>query len=94
MNKQQKPEGQRETSNGIAHDVEATMRANLSGRPELQGWISFASGIILLLHAFGYFHFINYVIIAIGAYLLFMGASKAHLIEKINNVYKWLRNKF
>lgn len=65
----------------------------LESRPQLQGWLFFGSGLILLLHVWGYLTFVNYILIAIALYLMVHGAVKVHLLDKIHEAYAWIKQK-
>jgi len=84
---------QKTHSNGAAPESHTGFGSALERRPQLQGWLSLGSGLILLLHVWGYLTFVNYILIAIALYLMFQGAVKVHLLDKIHELFAWVKHK-
>jgi hypothetical protein len=80
------------TTNGTSPEANSFTTA-LERKPQLQGWLFVGSGLILLLHVWGYLTFVNYILIAIALYLIFQGAVKVHLLEKIQEAIAWVKQK-
>ena len=88
-----------ETTNGLGHTAERGMenlKASISRRPELQGWLLLAAGSLLFIYAVRpeWLPFLNYVLIGIAIYLFLYGAYQAHLIERVTELVNWIRAKF
>lgn len=62
------------------------IRQAVMKNPQLLGWLSLGSGVLLVLHAFGAFSLLNYVIGLIGAGLVAYGGWKINLIRKTQKV--------
>ncbi len=85
----------KETSNGLAHGVE-NIKATITRRPELQGWLFVGAGALLLLHTLRpeWVPFLNYILIGFAVYLLLYGSAKAHLVERTSEIINWVRDRF
>jgi large-conductance mechanosensitive channel len=87
--RQNKHESQQEIPNGLAQGVE-NLKSTISHRPELQGWLLFSGGVVLLLYGFGLLSIVNYVIIALGIYLVLYGGYRAHFAHRAKEVFNWV----
>lgn len=90
---------EQEEKNGLANDpitrvLKKTETYMASSRNELVGYALLAGGIILILHTFGWFHFINYLLTGLGIAAAVYGAYEANLWLRIKQLVNYLYSAF
>ena len=97
MNRQrQEYESSRERTNGLAHDTDTSANKHESGgltQSELQGFLTFGGGILLLLAPWVFPTLLNIAVAATALVLIFFGSRKAHLLSRTRDlISRWQKS--
>lgn len=65
-----------------------------NNRNELVGYSLLAGGLILILHTFGYFHFINYLLTGLGIAAAVYGAYEANVWQRVKQLVNYIYGAF
>jgi len=94
-------ERQESTSNGYAHDIDTDLGSKVESKvmemanmasPELRGYLTLGSGLVLLAHTLGYFPLLNWALMAASIAAIFYGANSSNVWSKMKQAAGYVKN--